>query len=236
MTTREAPAMASLLLADSVLTLLPTPPSGRSGDEVDLEAARRAVEDTPGYVRFMDSWRWAMPFFVEGVVQSSIDGEDIADDVRAAWSRIRCDDGLAVLRPLMHDDWFDDDRTYLAALTRDVVRGGPDPSVSIPVAAGVDSFAARHGVPVARPAPASVVQKIEARRWERGASVVVPVLVQGSADRVLEAREMFEAELDELRAALDHTLDSFAADDGIGVGAVEGVRKAAAAYTDAFER
>lgn len=239
LTTREPPAIASLQLGDGVVTLLPTPPSGRRGEIVSEETTRAAVDRAPGYLRFMESWRWAMPLFREGVLGSTLEGEDVADDVERVWMRIRREDRLAGLRPLMRPAWFDDDTSYLAALSLDLLRGGPDPSVNIPVAAGLDVFAARHGACVARSPTTSMVQRIESTLWERLFTIAVPALIQGSADRLLEARELFESALYDLRRALDDALlpllggaERDATIDPVAAGEL---RSAAGAYTDAFE-
>lgn len=203
LTSREPAAMAPLLFADRVLTMLPAPISGRRGVDVDRGATRAAVDGAPGYLRWMDALSWARELFVEGVIGSTHAGEDIADDVHEAWARLQSEDAYANLRPLMRDRLYDDDRAYLTSLSNDLLRGGPDPAVSIPVAAGIDSFSARHGVVVARAEAASVVQRIESRMWTRAWSVAVPVLLQASAERLLEAREELESELDELRGAME---------------------------------
>ena len=218
--------MAALLLADGVVTMMPTPPSGRTGSAIDRAAARRAADEAPGYAAFMDALSWAAELFREGVVGSIYAGEDAADDVHDAWLRIRADDALSDLRPFMRDRLYDDDRSYLSALAADLLRGGPDPAVSIPLAAGIDAFAGRHGLPVARAAATSVVQQFETNMQTERFRLVMPVLVQASADRLLEARELFEHPLEELRAALDAAI--------IG-GELDQLREAAERYTAAFE-
>lgn len=232
LTTREPPALAALQLATHVLTLMPTPPSARSGDRVDLARARDAASAAPGYLAMLDAWRWAMPLFREGILGSTHQGEDAADDVHRAWSRVYADDALAPLRGLMRDRLYDDDRAYLTALARDVLRAGPDPAVSIPVAAGLDAFAARHGLLVARPAPSSMVQRLEAGMATPAFTLTLPLLIQASGDRILEARELFHAPLVALRRAIDSAL---ATRQPLPAFEAAELREAAADYTEAFE-
>ncbi len=53
LTTRQPPALVGPLLADHVVTMMPTPSkAGQGHDE-----ARRAVMEAPKYLRFMESWR-----------------------------------------------------------------------------------------------------------------------------------------------------------------------------------
>lgn len=68
LTTREAPAMASLLLAERVVTLLPA-----SLESDSVHAAKRAAERSPWYTRFMETWGWTAPLWDEGVISSRCD-------------------------------------------------------------------------------------------------------------------------------------------------------------------
>jgi hypothetical protein len=87
---------------------------------------------------------------------------------------------------------------------------------------------------VARSEPASVVQKAERELAEPVFACAVPVLLQASAERLLEARELLEPELNALRAAMDAQL-SAPCGNGRG-GAKAELLAAAGAYTRAFER
>lgn len=226
LTSREAPALAALQLADFVVTLLPAPMHGRAGATVDADRTTAAAVEAPRYAELMDSWAWSAPLFREGVLGSAFAGEDAADDARHACDRIEDEPWLAGLRPLVRPELFDDDRTYLAAVARDVLKGGPDPALSIPLAAGLDAFAARHALMVARGAPASFVQKAEARLARRRASVVLPALVQASAERLLLARAL----LDDALVPLREGLGDLAASEG----APAELARAAERYADAF--
>lgn len=222
LTTREAPAMAALQLASHVVTMLPTPSAGTS-----RRAVQGAVTAAPRYLDLIESWRWAAPLWDEGVIGSTHEGFDAAEDVRHAFDRIATDDRYAPLRPLMKPRVFEDDRDYLQAVASDVLRGGPDPAITVPVAAGLDRFAARHGLAVARATPTSVTQRVEARWSDRLGAVAIPLLVQCGAERILMLRDALAMELDLLREALERP-------GGTGHAAGQ-LARAARAYSAAFD-
>lgn len=221
LTTREPPAMAALQLARQVVTMMPTPMAGITRRDID-----GAVEAAPKYLDLMESWRWSSALWDAGVIAPTHEGFDAAEDVRLAFERIAGDDRYAPLRPLMKPHIFSDDRDYLQAVASDVLKGGPDPAITVPVAAGLDRFAARHSLAVARATPASVSQKAEARMGERLAAFVVPMLAQSSADRVLFLREELEGPLEDLRDEVSGTVPGVRS---------PGLDLAAREYTAAFD-
>lgn len=196
LTTREPAALVPLLLAESVVTLLPAPESGRGRDDV-----QRAAASVPSYLRFMESWSWSMPLWRDGVIAPALDGRDATEDVREAHQRIDRESPLSPLRGLMRPELFESQDTYLEAVSRDVLRAGPDPGITVPVTAGLDAFAARHGALVARAEPTSIVQRAEAGLGKRVLSVALPVLAEASAERLLVARELLADALVPLRNA-----------------------------------
>jgi hypothetical protein len=222
LTTREAPALAALQIASQVVTMMPTPSAGTS-----RRAITGAVAAAPKYLDLMESWRWAGPLWEAGLIAPTFEGFDAAADVRAAFEQIRADDRYAALRPLMKPRVFEDDRDYLQAVAADVLKGGPDPAVTVPVAAGLDQFAARHGLAVARATPTSVSQRAEAKLGERVAACAVPLLAQAGAERILLLREVLADELDALQGALESAWEG-----GASPAALEGASRE---YGRAFE-
>jgi len=198
LTTREAPAMAALLLGERSVTLLPSP-TGPAPSYDDVRAAANAV---PAYLEFMHSWQWSMALWREAVIAPGSGGEDAACDLAEVCAEIGAQDRLAPLRPLMRRDWLADRERYLQAVAGDVLRGGPDPAISVPLAAALDRFSARHGLVVVRSAASSLVQRMEHKLGARLATFAVPVLDQAEGDRLLEARQELQPELEALRAAL----------------------------------
>lgn len=236
LTTREPAALAAMLLADQVVTMLPAPLSGKEWSDV-----RGAAVRVPRYLEFMQTWQWTMALWKSGVIGSrmgdegepgAVEGEAV-EELRAVCDRIESEEWLSPLRSLMRTDLFEDHERYLDTLARDLLKAGPDPGITVPVAAGLDALAARHSggefgaVVVARSEPISVVQKAEAELGEKAFSVSAPVLLQADADRILEVREELAEELGALRTAFDAVAEG---DAGSG-----GLAEAAKKYAAAFE-
>ncbi len=228
--------MAALLLSDEAVTLRPSP-AGAEGD-ASYADVRRAAGALPRFYQFMESWQWSMPLWRTGVLNAGSGGEDAASDVGDVCEAIAAQDRLAPLRPLMRRDWLDDRARYLDAVAGDLLRGGPDPAVSVPLAAAIDRFSARHGLVVVRSAATSVAQKAEARLAQRLVAFAVPVLDQAEGDRLLEARRELAPELASLRAALAELVrlvQHGATGTDAGVRALEAhVSGAAREYASAF--
>lgn len=197
LTTREPPAMAALLLADEVVTFLPA-----IAEYTQREAAEQAVLDEPAYMDMIESWRWSMPLWEQGLLNMAIDGSSPDEQIRAASKAVSDDDRYAGLRPLMHQATMDEDH-ILRSVARDVLRGGPDPAVSVPVTAGLDRFAALHDAVVMRSAAISIAQRAEAKLGERVFAIAIPILLQASAGRLLEMRDLMDEVRRELSALIN---------------------------------
>jgi hypothetical protein len=197
LTTREPPAMAALLLASQACTLMPAPLQG-----ADQEHVRAAAERVPRYLRFMESWRWTLPLWSAGVLSAGEAGDDVAEEIRAVCERIRRDERLAPLRAFVREDMYADPDRYLDAVAADLLKAGPDPGVSVPVAAGLDRFAARHDMVVSRSGAASFVQRAEERLGQRLGAVAIPIITQGEGGVILQAVSLLEESLSPLREAL----------------------------------
>lgn len=196
-TSREPPAMAAFLLAESCVTFLPAPDVGATTDDV-----RGSLRRSPRYRALLDGWSWCEALWREGVVSSLSAGEDPGDDVKRAARGISDDERLAGLGLLMKPGLFDDPDRSIDAVAADVLRAGPDPAIAVPVAAGLDRFAARLGLAVLRPHPASMAQRAEARLGRPLFACAVPILTQGDGEAILEARRMLGGSLAGLRAVL----------------------------------
>lgn len=221
MTTREAPAMVALLLADRVVTLLPAP-SGSGG----RSHAERLASRAPRYASLVDSWRWSVPLWNEGIVRGELDDDKPDGDVAAIHAEIFNTPSWSSLRVLLEHGQHDSEPAYLEALAHDLLRGGPDPALTIPVAAGLDRFASRHKAMVCRSTPTSIAQKLEMRSVRQATGITIPVLLQGRGERLLDARVLLAPELDDLRDAI------IAAKEGGGE--EDRLRDAASFYRSAF--
>lgn len=233
-TTHELPLMAALLLAERVVTLLPVPPEGVAREDV-----RKAVVGNPRYFRLLDSWRWTTPLWRAGVV-SSVHGEaDAIEDVRACNEALTREEHWKPMRPFLHPDLLSAEDRFLDRVCADMLKGGPDPGVSVPIVAGLDAFASRHGLVAIRAgtgleapgsaARGSVAQRAESRLGETLFSAAMPILTQASAETVLRARKMLAKPLQKLHAVIDVAVTKGGAE------AAKAVREAAKAYAAAFE-
>lgn len=219
--TREPAAMAGLLVARRVVTLIPAPMGATS--KADLAAAALEI---PRYRTLVDHLSWLMPLFQEGVIESHVDGLDALEDVREVWGRIESEQDWAPLRQWMQWSLPEEPIRFLDALCHDLMRGGPDPGISVPLAAGVDRFAARHALAVARSHPTSLAQRAEAAFAKPLVSWGMPMLLQAESGRIAFVREVLEEQLAALRDAIDGVI--------AGEGAVGEVRGAAARFAAAF--
>lgn len=225
LTTREIPAMVAMLLASRVVTVMP------GVDAAGAAKARSAGLSVAGYVRFVETWAWSLPLWRSGVVTSAHAGLDAGADIRRCCEQIENDERLAALRPFMRPGMAGDTDAYLAAVARDVLKGGPDPAISVPLAGGLDRFATRIGAVVARAEATSVAQRAEAAMATTVTAVVVPALIRASGDRLELAREVLEAPLQGLRSAI---LASIAGEGEERV-LKRALLDAAGTYTRAFE-
>jgi hypothetical protein len=208
LTTREAPAMVASLVCDSAVTFLPSPQSadGSSGSRVDLESFTDALSRSPRYRALLDSWAWCSGLWDASVFSATRDGYDPADHVVSACERLIADPALEPLRSLAQHELFDSVEMFLDLVSRDILRAGPNPGVSIPVAHGLDEFAFEQGMVVIRPEPASLVQRLESRRSRRIGAVSLPIVQQGDGRCVMEARDALCEPLDALRDAIEDAL------------------------------
>ncbi len=189
--------MAALLLAERVVTFIPSPLSGS-----DNESLGRAVELSPSYLRFMDSWRWSMPLWESGVVSAAFRNADASGDIRHVCSALTSDDRFTPLRALMHEDLFEDEKRYLDAVSHDLLKGGPDPGVSLPVSAALDRFGCRNSLVVMRAHPTSVAQRAEEKLSKRLFTIAIPAVVQADAARLAIYRKELSEPLADLRKAI----------------------------------
>lgn len=261
LTTLEVGAMAALQLGDEVITCLPTPPKGES-----REALAEAVAHSPRYRRVLDGWSALAPLWESGVLRSLASGPldpgpsnhndlehgiDPADidpwpRVLAASQRLVDEASWSAIRPFAHAEAFASGDEPLDALCADLLKGGPDPGLALPITAGLDAFARAHGLVVVRSigaarsardplragptgsigSPGSLAQQAEARLATPLLSVGLPLLTQASASTIMLAREALreprEALARALLAAPNHSQSAAAA------------RAAATTYAAAF--
>ncbi|MEM1422445.1 MAG: hypothetical protein AAGH64_00420 [Planctomycetota bacterium] len=228
---RSVGVYAALTLARRVVTAMPTDGAG------DTSALR--PDDVPRTIAAAEAWSWSGPLWREGVLTPAFDGAGPLDDVGDVCDEIGAVDAWAPIRPMIAPRLFDDTRAQLEAVSRDLILGGVNPGVSIPVSCGVARFAARTGALMFRSPASSTVTKLEARSTSIGARCAVPVLDGVDARTLLAMRETLAATLGPLRDAMDETVATLRS-AGVTEDDLRGVERgvlmpAAEAYAREFE-
>lgn len=202
--------MAALVLGTRSVTLMPHPAGGTSREAVML-----AVRRSPRYLRLMEAWRWSVPLWRSGVISTAADGEQANVVLPPVYDDIRNDPTLSELRPLTRSaDALCDEKpdAFLDAVSADLLRGGPDPGINIPLNAALERFSERHGLVVVRGAASSVAQRAESRLGTKIFSFGLPMLVQAGAARLLLLRHDLETPLRAIREAMLRSFRSGSAD------------------------
>lgn len=224
---RELAVMVAAAISERMVTILPAPLAG-----VSRSAVHEAFTRHPRYLRLIESWRWMSPLWSLGIIESLHDGGDAIDDVRRSTGRIGDEAAWSPLRPYAHQETFSSDAGMLDQLPADLLKGGPDPGISVPMAAGLDAFAARHGCwsvrAGARENVGSLAGRAEGHLGRLLVSFALPVLTQASGRVILALREELAQEAATLRTAIHAAVES------AGIGSVD-VRRAAGEYARAFE-
>ena len=200
LTTREPAAMLALALARRVVTMIPTPTDDAGG--LAGFSATQVAKAVPSYRKFVESWAWSTPLWDENVLQASHRGQTAVDDMWAVTEHIEQEANLLTLRHFLKHGGFADPASYLHAVAADLLKGGPDPGISLPVVAGLDRFATRMGLVVVRSRPQSLAQQAELRLAQSLCSFAVPLFMQASAERMLHYREVLKRELAGLREVM----------------------------------
>jgi hypothetical protein len=226
--------MAALILADHVVTLLPQPAEGSS-----RKAVGSAVVESPHYFRLMESWRWSSPLWTAGVITSGIDHDAPDADLPGVYQSIAEEDDLASLRPLTRgaeQRAAESSAKALDFMAADLLRGGPDPGINIPICAALDRFALRHNLCAVRSGISSIAQRAEARMGRRLFSIAVPILTRAGGGRIQLLRYDLHAELTALRSATEDALAAAAEHLSAPTLAnrIDALHRAAEIYTAAF--
>ncbi len=212
--------MVSLQLADRVATLLPEPAHLTSAADL-----RRAARMAPQYQTLLDEFTWLTLLWREGIVRGELEGRSPLGAIRRTLARLAEEDAWEVLRRFVDVDRFTGDVRALDALAHDILRGGPDPAMTIPLVAGLDAFALAGGAIAARGPAESIAQRAELAMGRRCVHFAIPAVIQGEASVLLRVRHLLEARRIELVDAIE----------GAFVGDAEPVRRAARAYADTFD-
>lgn len=244
LTRRDPAVMAALLCARRVVTLLPTPIeqvglAARGAKSVESSARRAsrvafaAANEVPTFRAVVESWAWTQQLWDARVLVSHIDADSPTTDLFAVGDRIERDERLSPLRRLVHAQFYEDDRRHLDALAADLLKGGSDPGVSVPVAAAIDRFAARRRLFSVRAHATSMVEKAELALASPQAAAVVPIFVQASAARLLRARAVLSDVLAAWWKAADQWHEQLVVGGDVSAGR-EQVQRLAGQFAAAF--
>lgn len=225
--------MLALMLGTGVITLMPRPTQGQT-----REGVKATIAKAPRYLRLMESWRWCGGLWKSGVIRSEFAGQTPADELQGVYETIAGDDALAPLRPLTRGavqragESADKALDFIAG---DMLRGGPDPGINIPISAALDRFAIRHRLCVVRSGAASVAQRVESKLARKVFSFAVPIMLRAGGERIEMLRTDLAAPLDVLRSAIGEMLDRVDADQTPAKVDQDRLTRAASAFAKAFD-
>jgi hypothetical protein len=245
LTTRESALMAAALLFDRLHTLVPGPLSG-----LDEATVRGAIKSHPPLLRVLESWRWSADLWEAGVLCSGLEGDDALDDVQQSCEAIgvRPDcAGPGGFGRFLHAKVFAMEGEYLQGVCTDVLKGGADPGISVPMLAGLDRFAIRHRLLAVRAGgPSENQQRLSAGRSgpslaQRAEGLIgttlctfaLPVLTVAGSDAILQARDLLAEPLQGLRRVMS-AMTGAGGTSGIAGPSQADIREAAAAVTRRF--
>jgi len=231
---RSHGAMAALMLCERCVTFLPV-----RAEEISEAGIERAAARSPRFGRLLDHWKWSMELWHDGVLSAaagpSLDGaRSLYEEVMAVRTRIEDEKGFAPLKPLVRAKG---DEEFLEAASHDLMWGGGNPAVSVPVMAGLERFAAASGLWLFQSPASSIIGQLERRMGRALFSTTAPFPTGASGEAILTARELLETELNDLRSAMDESLAMVRAGataDDVRTFGREVIEPAATAYERAF--
>jgi hypothetical protein len=223
-----AAAAAMLLGRDEggVLTIQPTP-FGNSGPD----AAREAATLAPAYARLLEKWRWTGPLWRGGVLQAAGSGQSLATMLSRSAAALLADRSLIAARGLLKVGPSDDESAFLESLSRDLIRGGSDPAISLPLVAVTERLAAEADA-------ALVCGQLGGMIWKPrpGAptsfTFSIPLILGATGGEILDTRAALADSLETFRNVLREAL--MAARLGQVNGHAGAVRLAAEAFAREF--
>lgn len=202
LTARAPSVMAGLLLADEAATVVPAPM--HEPPETDPQTGGEMQQ-----VAFLlESWRWTAPLWQAGVLSPGLGGVALLEQVERVREEImRMPEETALRRILERFDRTDDSVRFYDAVSRDFMRAGTEPGVSVPIAVALERFAIATGSLLARAPAASVTERLEERGVTGLLSLTVPCVMGASGEGLLIMRDLLGEALDALRGAIDEGVD-----------------------------
>lgn len=195
--THRAPGvMAALLVADAAATIVPVARAWTSGDP------EAAVEESPALGRVFEAWRWAAPLWGAGVLgPMDAAGRSSVELVRSAAEEVADARTHPVLARLAGRKDVHDLTRLAEDLCLDIVRGGRNPGLTVPVGAALERFAAESGWPVVLCPTGTMVGGIEHKLAMPIAGLDLPAPVGAGGEALVVVRERMADVLESVRAA-----------------------------------
>ncbi len=201
---RSAAAVGACLLGDRVLTLMPGP-----GSDLPRDPGSLARHGSPAFERLTEAWAWSGPLWRAGVIGAGMNGQAVAEALRHARAGIERDPTMAALASLMNrTDPGEQDAKRFEAICRDLVTGGINPSVTVPMASALESFAAEHALTLVRGAPRSVVGRLEKANERVVFRLSVLAVVEADASDLVRLRAALAESAAPFRASLSRLLQA----------------------------
>jgi hypothetical protein len=202
LTARSSAAVAACVLGDRVVTLMPGP-----GKNLPRDPAALARRGTPAFERLAEAWAWSGPLWRSGTVVAGMDGDGVAEAVRTARAGIERQPEMGVLASLMkRTDAGDDDSAKFDAICRDLVTGGINPSVTVPLGAAVESFAAAQSLTLVRGGTSSLMTRLEKASQRVVFRLSTACVTEGDASDIVALRESMLESSRGFRAGLSDLL------------------------------
>lgn len=200
---RSAAAVSACWLGERVVTLLPGP----VGD-LPREPGALARAGSPAFSRLTESWEWSSALWRAGVLTPGMDGETVSETVRSTARSIGGDASSGKLGPLMQRAQSASDAAWFDSVCRDLILGGFNPAVSVPLSSAVERFAAGHGLTLMRVPATSLAGKLEAAGGRVVFRVSLMTVLEADASDLLKLRASMGESLARLRAALVDLLNA----------------------------
>ncbi len=226
----SAAAASAAMLGDEeegVLTLRPGPFDSGSRD-----AARDAAARAPAFLRLLEQWRWASDLWGAGVFRAPPEVAPQRGGLAAALDQIAAElaaGDAPLLAATGARTLGEDEGRFLEVLCRDLLRGGADPAICLPVMALMERLAADDHSALMCGESAGLVWK---PRPGSGSlfSFTMPMLIGATGTDLLRYREALCDPLSRLRAAIGAAAHEAKGESPGGAG----VRLAADALAIAF--
>lgn len=233
LSTQSHGAMAALMLGDRCVTYLPL-----REDEIDPEGIEAAAARSPRFEGLLRHWSWSLPLWRGGVLTAAglegAGGRSLGEEVAGVVEEVGRDPALAALRG---SGGAVDAAAFLDDASRDFVRGGGDPAVSVPVMAGLERYAAGAGLWLFQSPSGSMVGRLERRLGRALFSTTAPFPKGASGEALLDARDLLDDELGALRGGMEECVAMVRAGalaEDVSSFGREVIEPAARAYEEAF--